>query len=40
MKVELAETDAALYAGMTAFVDFSQPEDVQTAAGAAEGDAL
>lgn len=40
VKVELAETDAALYAGMTAFVDFSQPEDVQTAAGTAEGDAL
>lgn len=41
VKVELEETDAELYAGMTAFVDFSQPDGLQADGGAnAEGDAL
>ncbi len=39
VKVELEETDAALYAGMTAFVDFSQPDNSQPD-GNTEGDAL
>lgn len=44
VKVELEETDTALYAGMTAFVDFSQPDnslsDNSQPDGNTEGDAL
>jgi len=41
VKVELEPVDAELYAGMTAFVDFSQSDEPQTAtAESGEGDAL